>query len=73
VVDLSYQQNPAQAVSNLNAMPASGYVNNVAPPEVQAFDLDFNANPMMLMFIEPVLVSSVSLGKQTGDSFTQLH
>jgi len=63
VFDLSYQQNPAQAVSNLNAIRASGYVNDVAPPEVQAFDLDFDANTMTLMFSEPVLVSSLSLGQ----------
>ena len=63
VVDLSYQANPAQAISNTSAIQASMHMIDVAPPEIRAFDLDFNTNTMTLVFSEPVLVSSLNLGQ----------
>lgn len=63
VVDLSYQANPAQALSNASAIQASTYMIDVAPPEIRAFDLDLNTNTMTLVFSEPVLVSSLNLGQ----------
>ena len=61
VLDLSYMQNPSQAIANIDAKLAAVYVPDVAPPEVEGFDLDFDSNSLTLIFSEPVLVSTINL------------
>ena len=63
VVDLSYQQNSAQAITNANAQPVAIYVPDLAPPEIREFNLDLDSNSMTLIFSEPVLVSTVVLDR----------
>ena len=60
VVDLSYQLNMAQAISNAGAQLASTYIPDLSPPEIDAFSLDLDANILTLEFSEPVLVSTFS-------------
>lgn len=63
VLDLSYQQNLVQAISNTNARIATLYVPDLAPPRIRAFDLNLDTNTISLTFSEPVLVSSVDLSR----------
>ena len=63
LLDLSYQQNLVQAVSNTNAQIATAYVPDLAPPRIRAFDLNLDTNSMSLTFSEPVLVASVDLSR----------
>ena len=59
-VDLSYQMNMAQRITNAGAQLASVYTPDLSPPEIDAFSLDLDANVLTLEFSEPVLVSTFS-------------
>lgn len=60
VVDLSYERNMAQAISNAAAQMASSFVVDQLPPVIDAFTLDLDANTLTLEFSEPILVSTFS-------------
>ena len=59
-VDLSYQLNSAQRITNAAAQLASTYTPDLSPPEIDTFSLDLDANVLTLEFSEPVLVSTFS-------------
>lgn len=59
-IDLSYQMNMAQRITNAAAQLASTYTPDLSPPEIDDFSLDLDANVLTLEFSEPVLVSSFS-------------
>jgi hypothetical protein len=59
-VDLSYQMNNAQRITNAAAQLASTYTPDLSPPEIDTFSLDLDANVLTLEFSEPVLVRTFS-------------
>lgn len=61
--DLSYLKNPSQAIDSASAISADTYVPDMAPPTIEAFDLDLDSNSLTLSFSEPVLVSSLQLDR----------
>ena len=67
-IDLSYQQNMAQVITNAAAQLASSYVADLSPPEIDAFSLDLDANTLTLEFSEPVLLSTFSPGQLVVNS-----
>ena len=67
-VDLSYQQNPVQAITINNALQANAYISDFAPPQLQSFDLDLDANQLTLYFNEPVFLDSLDFSRLTLQS-----
>ena len=59
-VDLSYQVNGAQRITNAAAQLAATYTPDLSPPVIDTFSLDLDANVLTLEFSEPVLVSTFS-------------
>ena len=68
VIDLSHEQNLVQLISIDDSMQADVYVPDLAPPELETFDLNLNANQLSLYFNEPVLRSSVDFLQLTIQS-----
>ena len=64
-VDLSYQQNPVQPVPISNAMQAGTYISDLAPPQLERFDLDLDTNQLTLYFNEPVFLDSLDFSRLT--------
>ena len=67
-VDLSYQQNSVQAITINNAMRADTYISDFAPPQLENFDLDLDANQLTLYFNEPVFLNSLDFSRLTLQS-----
>ena len=67
-VDLSYQQNPVQAITINNALQADAYISDFAPPQLETFDLDLDANQLTLYFNEPVFLDSLDFSRLTLQS-----
>ena len=67
-VDLSYQQNPVQAIMTNNALQADAYIPDLAPPQLESFDLDLDANQLTLYFNEPVFLDSLDFSRLTLQS-----
>jgi len=68
VIDLSHEQNPVQPIFISDSMQADLYIPDLAPPELEAFDLDLNANQLSLYFNEPVLQTSLNISQLTLQS-----
>ena len=67
-VDLSYEQNSVQAITINNAMQADTYISDFAPPQLENFDLDLDANQLTLYFNEPVFLDSLDFSRLTLQS-----
>ena len=61
--DLSYRQNQVQAIASSNALRASMFESDRAPPQIRGFDLDLDSNTLMITFTEPVRVDSLNLDR----------
>ena len=68
VIDLSHERNPVQPILIDDSMQADLYVPDLAPPELEAFDLDLDANQLSLYFNEPVLRTSLDFSQLTLQS-----
>ena len=66
--DLSYQQNPVQTIAINNSVQADAYIPDLAPPQLENFDLDLNANQLTLYFNEPVFLDSLDFSRLTLQS-----
>ena len=67
-VDLSYRQNPVQPITINNALQADAYISDFAPPQLETFDLDLDANQLTLYFNEPVFLDSLDFSRLTLQS-----
>ena len=67
-IDLSYQQNPVQTITINNSVQADAYIPDFAPPELESFDLDLDANQLTLYFNEPVFLDSLDFSRLTLQS-----
>jgi len=66
--DLSYRRNPVQAITISNALQADMYISDLAPPQLESFDLDLDANQLTLYFNEPVFLDSLDFSRLTLQS-----
>lgn len=66
--DLSYQQNPVQTIAINNAVQVDAYISDFAPPQLESFDLDLDANQLTLYFNEPVFLDSLDFSRLTIQS-----
>lgn len=67
-VDLSYRQNLVQAITINNALQADAFISDFAPPQLETFDLDLDANQLTLYFNEPVFLDSLDFSRLTLQS-----